>query len=511
MRNYPLFLGIDIGTSNVRSAVFTDRGKPLGYSIKELKIYEPSPGWAEQEPRELWFKTLQTAREAIKMSGSSPNDVASISFSGQMHSISVIDKKGDVLFKLATGFDQRAGPESEELSKLISPRELYERTGCPPLFSYILPKILWIKRNKPEIFHRAYKFLSAKDYVIHKILGKAYLDYSVASGSQLLNIHKLKWDNRVLEIAGIGEEKLPILKDEFKPVGELPASIAKKIGLKQGIPIVLGASDGALSSVGLGAFKKGVTALDLGSSGAIRACFGKPIFDESEQMRLFCYYLGLKKWLVGGAINNAGLPLRWFKNKFGYQEIQEAKEKGISPYQIMDREARKVELGSENLLLIPFLSGERFPIRDYKAKGVLLGLTYTHSRAHLLRAIMEGVAFTFRSIMETMEEQRIRINQVRISGGGAKSELWKQILADVLGKTIVETKVKEASVLGAAMAGAISSGVYRSLAGAGDNMVKVFKKRQPVEENRRRYNKYYQIYKDLYPACKPFFERFSEE
>ncbi|HIH96903.1 MAG TPA: hypothetical protein HA348_05440 [Thermoplasmata archaeon] len=511
MRKHPLFLGIDLGTSNVRSAVFTDSGKPLGYSIKELTICEPLLGWAEEDPKELWSKTLQTAGEATKMSGCSADDVVSISFSGQMHSISAIDKKGGILFKLVTGFDQRSGPESEALNKLIEPRKLYEKTGCPPLFSYILPKILWFKNNKPNIFHKVHKFLSAKDYVIYKMLGEALLDHSTASGSQLLNINTLKWDNRVLEIAGIGDEKLPILKDGIKPVGELPASVAKKISLRPGIPIVLGASDGALSSVGLNAIKEGAVALDLGSSGAIRASSSKPVFDKSRQMRLFCYYLGMKKWLVGGAINNAGYPLRWFKNNFALQETREAKRKGVSPYQILDSEAEKVEPGSEGLLSIPFFSGERFPVRDYKSKGVLFGLTYSHSRAHLARAIMEGVAFTLKSIMEVMEEQRIVVDEIGVSGGGVKSELWKQILADVLGKTIAETKVKEASVLGSAILGAISYGAYRDLTEACDHMVELSKKRHPVEENKRIYSRYYEIYKDLYQSCKPFFNQFYKQ
>jgi len=504
MRRHPLLLGVDIGTTNVRSFVFDEKGEVLGQAFQELEIYRPKHDWAEEDPEELWRATLETMKRSVKASKISPDDVAMISFSAQMHGMSMIDREGKVLVRLLTWLDLRAAPECEKLREIMDSYELYSRTGCPPIFVYPFVKILWVKENIPKIFEQCHKVLSAKDYIMYRMLGEPYLDQSVAAGSQLLNIHKLKWDDRILEIAGIDQDKLPLLCDGYEVIGELPRTIAKLTGLESGIPIILGASDGALSNVGLGSVEEGVAAASIGSSGAIRVISNKPFIDGSRDMRFFCYYVAKNWWLPGGAINNAGIVLRWFRDVFGQPEIEAARRRRVDPYEVIVEEAAAVKPGAGGLIMVPFFAGERFPVRDPKAKGIIFGLTLAHGRAHVIRAIMENVVFTLKWIMEAMEEQGLAINEVRVSGGGARSRLWRQIQADVLGKPVAHTKIEEASALGAAMLAAISLGIYKDLNDASRNMVKIVERHTPNLEVHRKYEDMFQMYKELYGALRKF-------
>jgi len=504
MRRYPLLLGVDVGTTNVRSFVFNEKGEVLGQAFREMEIHRPKRDWAEEEPEELWRATLETIRGSVKTSKISPDDVAMISFSAQMHGMSMIDREGKVLVRLLTWLDLRAAPECEKLGEIMNLYELYSRTGCPPCFVYPFVKILWVKENMPKIFGQCYKVLSAKDYIMYRMLGEPYLDHSVAAGSQLLNIQKLKWDDGVLEIANIDEDKLPVLCDGNEVIGELPRTIAKLTGLKSSIPIILGASDGALGNVGLGSVEEGIAAANIGSSGAIRVISDKPFIDGSQDMRFFCYYVAKNWWLPGGAINNAGIVLRWFREVFGQPEIEAARKRGVDPYEVMVEEAAAVTPGAGGLIMVPFFAGERFPVRDPKAKGTIFGLTLAHGRAHVIRAIMESVVFTLKWIMEAMEEQGLAINEVRVSGGGARSRIWRQIQADVLGKPVAHTKIEEASALGAAMLAAISLGIYKDLNDASRNMVKIMERHTPNPEVHSKYEDMFQMYKDLYGALRKF-------
>jgi len=501
-----LLLGVDVGTTNVRSFIFDEKGEVLGQAFQELEIYRPKHDWAEEDPKELWRATLETMKRSVKASKISPDDVAMISFSAQMHGMSMIDREGNVLVRLLTWLDLRAAPECEKLSEFMDSYELYSRTGCPPIFIYPFVKILWVKENMPKIFEQCHKILSAKDYIMYRMLGEPYLDQSVAAGSQLLNIHKLKWDDRILELADIDEDKLPVLRDGNEVVGELPGTIAKLTGLKAGIPIILGASDGALSNVGLGSVEEGIAAASIGSSGAIRVISNKPFIDRSRDMRFFCYYVAKNWWLPGGAINNAGIILRWFRDVFGQPEIEAAQQRGVDPYEVIAEEAATVKPGAEGLIMVPFFSGERFPVRDPNARGVIFGLTLAHGRAHLIRAIMESVVFTLKWIMEAMEEQGLAIDEVRVSGGGARSHIWRQIQADVLGKPVAHTKIEEASALGAAMLATISLGIYKDLNDASRNMVKIVERHTPNPEVHRKYEDMFQMYKELYGALRKFYE-----
>lgn len=491
-----------MGTTNVRSLLFDGEGRVLAQSFRELRIYSPRRGWAEEEPEEIYRATLQTMRDAVKGSGLPAGDVAAVGFSAQMHGVTMVDGDGKPLTRLLTWLDTRAAPQCEKLGQMMDAYELYRRTGCPPLFIYPLAKVLWMRENMPGPYARCRRVLSAKDYIVQRMLGEACVDHSVAAGSQMLNIHDLRWDGKILEAAGLDMDRLPSLRDGVEAVAELPRSVAGQTGLRAGTPVVLGASDGALSSVGLGSVGEGVAAVNLGSSGAIRVVSERPLIDRSREMRFFCYYVARGRWLPGGAVNNAGTVLRWFRDNFGQPEVKAAKRQGADPYEVITEEAASVPPGAGGVIMVPFLAGERFPVRDPEARGVVAGLTLAHGRAHVIRALMEGVVFTLRWIMEAMEEQGIAVDEVRVSGGGARSRVWRQILADVLGKTVVHTGVEEASALGAAMLAAISLGLYRDLGEASRGMIRVRELHEPRLENHRRYGEIFRKYKELYTVSR---------
>lgn len=497
-------LAIDIGTSNVRAGIFNPEGKSLGFSRDEINSLEPFPGWQEENPAEVFEKTLNCARLTVKHSGCKPEEIRGISLSAQMHSICAVDKDGKILLNLVTGIDGRAGKASEEISHKIPASEIYHKTGCPPISCYSLSKIIWFKDKKPELFNKTHFFLSAKDYFTYRLFGTPLIDKSTASGSGLLNIEKLQWDKEMLELAGIDKEMLPHLQDENTIIGEIPENFAQFVGVDEQTPLIIGASDGALSSLGLGALSRNEFALNLGSSGALRIIVPKPFFDP--KMRLFCYYFGFNQWLVGGAINNAGLPIKWVLNNF-YCKTSERKIGKQKGYSILDREAEDVPPGSEGLLVIPFFSGERFPVRDFRVRGMLHGLDYHHTRGHISRASMEGVGFVFKKIMEIMVKNKFNPARIGVGGGGSKSRVWVSIIADILEKPLYITSVPEASLIGAAVLGDAVLGRCKNpdfnlLKKSAEKIVSTTEIFNPEKKNSRIYKKQYKLFWEVYKTDK---------
>jgi len=278
--------------------------------------------------------------------------------------------------------------------------------------------------------------------------------------------------------------------------------VAGSLGLRESAPLVLGASDGALHSVGLGGIERSLLALNIGTSGAIRSVSKKPLIDKSKDMRFFCYYIGHGFRLPGGAVNNAGIGLRWFRDEFGHSEVTMAKRLNEDPYNLLTKQAEKVDATAEKLLILPFFTGERFPMRDPYAKGVIFGLTLRHGKAHVIRALMESCVYTLKWIYDAMVENGIEGKTIRTGGGGAKSLLWRQIQADVFGLPVEKTLVEEVSLLGAAMMGLVAIGVYNSLEEATKNMIKIVSFQHPNMENHEKYERLHDLFKKLYGAVK---------
>jgi len=496
--NKDILLGVDIGTTVVRAFGFAYDGKVVADSRREVGIVHPRPSWAEEEPNELFNSTVEVVREVARVVG---KRVKAIGFSGQMHGLCCVDKDGKPLTRLIPWADVRASEQVKKLEEKIGTNELYRRTGCPPLFVYVAPKILWVKENLPNVFKRCRKIITAQDYIIFKLFGSYYSNPSLASGSQLLNINEVKWDSKLLEVLEIDESMLPILVEGDTVFDKLPNTAAELLGLQEGIPVALGASDGALSNVGSGAIKDGIGAINLGSSGAVRVISKYPIWDE--EMRFFCYYVASRNWLPGGAVNNCGIVLRWFRDNFAEKEVEEAKRKGIEAYKLLDEQAAKAPAGCDGLLFLPFMSGERFPVRDPYVRGMLFGLSLAHSKSHFIRCMMEGIAFTLRWIQEAIEEH-FKVDVIKISGGGARSSLWRQIVSEISGKKVVRTQVEEASVLGASILAGIAIGDFSCMEKAAEEMINDVETHEPSRSNNELYDRLFEVYKRAYKNCRTY-------
>ena len=493
-------LAIDIGTTNVKAAIFDERGKMLSLARAEVPIHSPVVGSAIQHLDELYNATIKSAKSAVSIAKMAKVDA--VAFSAQMHGLGAIDAKGKEVLPLVTYLDTRPAIAFEKLVEMVDSYKLYENTGCPPLFIYPLTKFIWLNLTMPNIIKKAKWFVSAKDYVLYKILGEPYIDKSVMSGSQLLDIQRLKWSDLALSLTGVDESKLPHLCNGEDVLHTLPKHMADSLGLRESAPLVLGASDGALHSLGLGGIEKSLLALNIGTSGAIRSVSKKTLIDKSKDMRFFCYYIGHGLRLPGGAVNNAGIGLKWFRDEFGQFEVTMAKRLNEDPYNLLTKQAEKVEATAEKLLILPFFSGERFPVRDPYAKGVMFGLTLRHGKAHVIRALMESCVYTLKWIYDAMVENGIEGKAIRTGGGGAKSILWRQIQADVFGLSVEKTLVEEVSLLGAAMMGLVAIGVYNSLGEATKSMIKVVSVQHPNMENHEKYERLQDLFKKLYGAVK---------
>lgn len=500
-------LAVDIGTSNVKAGVFNVNGDLASLARIEVPIYYPEPGAGVQRLSEIYSSTVKACELALKQA---KTDVEALSFSAQMHGVAIVGKGGEEVTPLVTYLDTRPASALKAIESKTDPYRLYVETGCPPRFIYPLTKLVWLNRVMPDKFRDAGWFLSAKDYVILKLLGEPYIDKSVAAGSQLLDIGRLKWSSLALEIAGISESKLPNLCDGEKILCSIPEHASSKLGLKGRVQLVLGASDGALHSVGVGAIRRGVLALNIGTSGAIRSVSESPLVDRDKAMRFFCYYIGYGLRLPGGAVNNAGIGLRWFRDEFGHPETSVAKLTGKDPYDILTEEAEQASPTSDSLIILPFLSSERFPMNNPYAKGVIFGLTLRHGKAHIIRALMEGCLYTLKWIYDSMAENGLQGLSIRTGGGGSRSPLWRQIQADIFNLPVEMLAVEEASLLGAAAMGFVALGVYKDIREAVEEMVKIIDVKHPNPKNHVKYVKTYNFYRKLYHTLENLYLEHSE-
>ncbi len=441
-----LLLAVDIGTTNIKGALFRiDDGKIIDYFSHNITTYSDGKiGIAEQDPREI-YKVFEKVVSYFTKRGYSQR-VNSVFLSSQMHAFGVLSKEGEPVTKLLTYFDTR----SKDFLSMINAvgYELYRETGCPPLHVYPLAKIL-LARSKGWLKQTDKLLLSAKDYIILKTTGIHALDLSTASGSQLLNIHSLKWSTIALELGGIDESQLPELMEGSEKPLTVNSEFAKATGLPEDVEVYAGVSDASANQYGVGATSSDVIAINLGTSAAVRFLVEKPVLDD-ERMRFFLYYAGNRKYLAGGAVNNGGIVVEWFLRSLGRVETEYSRLSGIDVYRIIDHLASTSPPGSNGLIALPFLlGGERFPIRNPNAKCLLYGLQFHHGRNDILRALMEGVVYTLKMIYDALSEHGLKANLAKIGGSGSSSKTWRQIIADVFQIPVHKAEAIESTLLGA--------------------------------------------------------------
>ena len=488
---------MDIGTTGVKSLIMNDDGKILATSFKEYPLYLPHPGWAEQNPLDWWDATKSALNELLKKSKVNSREIRGISFSGQMHGLVCLDKNINVLRPAILWCDQRTTPQCREITKKIGYSRLIRLTSNPALEGFTLPKLEWVKKNEPTIYKKTTKILLPKDYIRFKLTGNLGMEVSDAAGTLMFDVSKRKWSRELLKSLEIDERILPDVKESIDISGEITEIAAKETGLPAGLPVIFGGADNTCAAVGNGIIEEGYWAISIGTSGTVIVPISKPARDPKGRVHTFNHSVP-NVWYLMGVMQAAGLSLKWFRDEMSASEKTVAIRCGRDAYEYLCEEASKIKPGAEGLFWLPYLNGERTPHLDSNAKGVLFGVTARHTRAHFIRAILEGVVFGLRDGFEIIKSLKVPIKQIRLTGGGAKSPLWRQIQADVFNHQVVTINVDEGPAFGAAIIAGVGVGVYSSFKEASDHLIKVKDTIDPIPENVKRLQASYKIFQKLY-------------
>ena len=443
-----VIIGLDIGTTSTKAIAFDVQGKVIASAYQGYPIQNPHPNYSEQNPDEVFRAVLQTLHKSI--SQLTPGSLAGISFSSAMHSLIAVDAQGNPLTNCIIWADNRSQPQADALRATSQGLDIYHHTGTPIHPMSPLCKLIWFRQHQPGLLQQAYKFISIKEYVWYKLFGRFQVDYSVASATGLFNIYTQTWYEPALEAAGIISAQLS------EPVSPLYWVSPQHVNFLQlenlsSVPFIIGASDGCLANLGTGATIPGHAALTIGTSGAIRVTAPQPAADPHQ--RLFSYILSENQYVVGGPVNNGGIILRWFRDNFAAAEKAEALALGVDPYDILCEKAATVPAGSESLLFLPYLLGERAPIWDAQARGIFFGVGITHTRAHFLRAVFEGIVFGIYQVGQALTETTGPLDIIYANGGFARSPFWVQLVADIFNKKVIVAETFEGSAWGAAILG----------------------------------------------------------
>jgi xylulokinase len=497
-------LGIDVGTTGIKAALFDTQGR-LIYSItKDYPLITPHPNWVEQNPSDWWEKTQEALKDITENSKISANQIKAIGLSGQMHSSVFLDKKGEVVRPCILWCDQRTDKECQEIINRVGEEKLVSITGNTAMTGFTAPKVLWLRNNEPENYKQLDKLLMPKDYIRYKLTGKLSAEFSDASATILFNIKEKEWDEELLKVLDIDASILPDCCESIDICGKVKEEVAKVTGILSGTPIVAGGADNTCGAVGTGVVKEGVMMVSLGTSGIVFCPTANPKFDKGRRIHAFCHSVP-GEWYLMGCMLSAGGAFRWFRDVLGIKEKEIAKNKGIDPYEILIESIKEISVGSEGLFFLPYLTGERSPHNDPYAKGVYIGLTLRHNKKHMIRALLEGVSFGLRDSLEVVKELGQEIKEVRITGGGARSPIWRQILSDIFNLPLKTITSAEGPAQGAAIMAGVGVGIYESIEKACDKIIKIKETTNPIKENVEKYEKFYKIYRKLYKSLKKDF------
>jgi len=504
-----LLLGIDVGTSGSKALLIDENGNVIQSWTEEYPLHIPYPGWSEQDPEDWWKATKKAIQMIIKNSGISPKDIKGIGLTGQMHGSVFLDANGNVIRRAILWNDQRTAKQCDEIVERVGGIErLLELTLNLALTGFTAPKILWLRENEPENYEKVRKVLLPKDYIRYRLTGEYASEVSDASGTLLFDVKNRRWSKEMLSLLEIPEDWMPRVYESPEITGKVLQSVAEEIGLVPGIPVVGGGGDQAAQAVGTGIVRNGIVSVTLGTSGVVFAHLESPQREKEGKLHTFCHAVP-GKWHTMGVMLSAGGSFRWFRDAFGDTEISLSKWTGKDPYEFLTLEAGKVARGSEGLIFLPYLTGERTPYPDPLARGVFVGISLRHTKPYFVRSLLEGVSFGLRDSLELIKGLGIEIKEIRASGGGARSPLWRQILADIFGTPIVTINVTEGAAYGAALLAGVGVGIFDSVESACDTTIKVVTREEPNEKNLKAYEELYGLYKELYPIMKDYFRKLA--
>jgi xylulokinase len=490
------FLGIDVGTGGSRAVLIDRYGQIVAAKTVEHEPFaSPQTGWAEQDPRDWWRASSAAIRAIVKDDKVKIDEIAGIGLSGQMHGSVLLDKSDQVLRPALIWCDQRTELQCQRLTNDVGASRLIELTCNPALTGFTLPKLLWVRENEPEVWSLVRSVLLPKDYVRLRLTGDKATDVADASGTLLLNVAERKWSTEMMAAAEIDESILPKVYESQEITGWLSEAAAAETGLPAGIPVVAGAGDQAAGAVGVGIVQPGSVSATIGTSGVVFAATNQPALDPKGRVHTFCHAVP-SRWHVMGVTQGAGLSLRWFKDQFG---VIDGEGDG---YEYLTNEAAAVPPGANGLLWAPYLMGERTPHLDPNARAALVGITASHTRAHVIRAILEGVAFSLRDSFEILKEMGVPAQSVRLAGGGARSALWRQIQADIYGQPVETVEAEEGAAYGVALLAGVGTKAWSSVDEACAAVVKTKARIAPDAKSAELMDRQYKAFQALYPALR---------
>ena len=501
------FLGIDAGTSGIKAMIIDEKGNNRGIGYCECDILSPNPGWVEQNPETWWHACDKAVKEAVLKSGCG-KDIKGIGFSGQMQGCTFINKELEPINNCIIWLDQRASAEVKDIEGIMTEKEMLNLTSNHCLNSFWAPKLLWFRKNKPKEYESIYKVLFTKDYLRLKITGEIATEVSDASFSFLMDVAGRKWSKEMFSKLDIDPDIVPArLAESCDVVGNLKKDIAKEWGLQEGIPVVAGGGDQPAGGVGTGIVKTGVLGATIGTSGVVFGCCDEPFQDVKNRATYSMAHSVRGKWGFLGMALTAGGSFKWIRDTIFADKKALLASEGKDIYDYMTVLAAQSAPGCEGLVFLPYLNGEKTPVSDENARGIFFGLSNRHGLNEICRSVMEGVTFALRDTIEILREFGTDVSEVRANGGGAKSDLWLQIQADIFNANVVTMNMEEGPAAGAAIMAAVGTGAFADVNEACDSIVKIKKVTEPIQENVKRYNEYYQTYGALYPALKDIYKR----
>ncbi|HLE14220.1 MAG TPA: FGGY-family carbohydrate kinase [Anaerolineales bacterium] len=497
-------LAHDTGTGGDK-AVLTDlQGRVLQSAYQPYEIYYPQPDWAEQSPEELWQAVAKTTRQVIQKAGIEPGEILGVGISAQMFNLLPVDERCQPVTPMLSWLDVRSVHQADRLLSGDTPAFLFNKTGNIPTAKDVIPKILWLKEARPDLWARTAKLLDCKEYILFRLTGKIAIDWHGASVFFLFDPYQKIWSKEVCETLGIPLEKLPEAYPCTQVIGEVTSRAAAETGLAPGTPVVICAGDVAVAQSGSGANAAGKAHLCIGT--ATWVGLSTRVFQNDPEKPFWALnHIDPDKWIIAGEMETGGGALMWFRDAFCQEEDRQASAAGISTYQLLGQMADSVEPGSDKLLFLPWLSGERAPVLDHYARGGFVGLSLSHTKSHLARSVMEGVAFHLRWICESLERLGLTFDSVNAIGGGSTSPVWTQIISDIIERPLrVVEHPQEAGAMGAALSVAVGLGILPNME-AVDEVIRIDHTVEPRAINQRRYGGLYQEYRTLYEALAPIY------
>ncbi len=485
-----LLLGLDISTTGAKALLLDEAGQVVSSATSPLTLSTPRPLWSEQAPKDWWAGISKSIRLALTQVGLPSSEIAAIGLTGQMHGLVLLDENGEVLRPAILWNDQRTGRQCDEIRARLGKDRLIRITGNDALTGFTAPKILWVQQNEPEIWAKTRHILLPKDFIRYKLTGEFAIDKAGGAGTILFDLKTRTWSEEVTTALEIPPSLLPATFEGPEITGWISQEAASETGLTAGTPVVGGGGDQAAQAVGVGAVQPGIIALTLGTSGVVFAATEEPLIEPEGRLHAFCHAVP-DRWHFMGVMLSAAGSLQWYRDTFFPD----------ADFDELVSEAESAPLGCEGLLFLPYLTGERTPHPDPLARGAFVGLTIRHNRDHVTRAVLEGVSFGIKDSFELIRASGLAaVEQVRISGGGARSATWRQIMANVLGAELVTVNTTEGAAFGAALLAGVGAGLYASVPEACQATIQVTGRTTPEQRAMAEYERFYARYRALYPA-----------